>query len=449
MRVASSIPSKYLYAHAPPADRCPTRRVGGRRAAGGVWCGWSIQWADPNLDANRSAGDPDPEPTPDAVPTLDAGATSRANPDSRADVGPGAEPIPAPEPTPDPEPTLESTPAPEPTPSGERGKVLRVIDGDTIEIRYLSGGEAVVGHIENVRYLGIDTPETWEPGGAEATEFNRERVEGQTVRLVRAGRNRDNFGHLLRHVFVVYQGQEIDLVAALIAAGHVKGLAAAPTTPATMETPSPRIADGLQGAWALFAVTNIGQKLIRDEPNTSAVRIQWQDINDPNVFSVYTPSTNTISVKRSLRTESAAALAAVLAHDIWHAASPFPYPRDAQTCIQDEVLAYRTQARVWFELDSPTLSTALYRSHSRTAKASLVRIAEASRNRRGVAPYSPLQLGLDSLHSFMIYVMNVTAQIPTFQVCERATVSRQGPGRAHPGRGGRCRWQPVAQGHIP
>lgn len=110
-----------------------------------------------------------------------------------------------------------------PISSVERGQVLRILDGDTIEIRYLSGGEAVVGHVEKVRYLGIDTPEKSEPGGAEATEFNRARVEGQTVRLVREGRNRDNFGRLLRHVFVVYQGQEIDVVAALIAAGHVKG----------------------------------------------------------------------------------------------------------------------------------------------------------------------------------------------------------------------------------
>ena len=136
-------------------------------------------------------------------------------------------------------PASEPTPAPEATPSGERGEVLRVIDGDTIEIRYLSGGEAVVGHIEKVRYLGIDTPETREPGGSEATEFNRARVEGQTVRLVRDGRNRGNFGRLLRHVFVIYQGQEIDVVAALIAAGHVKGQVAATATPAATETTTP------------------------------------------------------------------------------------------------------------------------------------------------------------------------------------------------------------------
>ena len=121
----------------------------------------------------------------------------------------------------------------------ERGQVLRILDGDTIEIRYLSGGEAVVGHIEKVRYLGIDTPEKSEPGGTEATEFNRARVEGQTVRLVRERRNRDNFGRLLRHVFVVYQGQEIDLVAALIAAGHVKGQSSTSATTSTAETAAP------------------------------------------------------------------------------------------------------------------------------------------------------------------------------------------------------------------
>jgi endonuclease YncB( thermonuclease family) len=120
--------------------------------------------------------------------------------------------------------------------SVERGQVLRILDGDTIEIRYLSGGEAVVGHIEKVRYLGIDTPETRESGGPEATEFNRARVEGQTVRLVRDGRNRDNFGRLLRHVFVVYHGQEIDVVAELIAAGHVKAGSTTTTATETSQT---------------------------------------------------------------------------------------------------------------------------------------------------------------------------------------------------------------------
>ena len=172
---------------------------------------------------------------PDFTPTTTPEPTQTPPPAPTDAPTPATSPSPRPEPTASPEPP--STTTPEPTLGGERGEVLRVIDGDTIEIRYVSGGEAVVGHVEKVRYLGIDTPERGKPGGSEATEFNRTRVEGQTVRLVRDGRNRDNFGRLLRHIFVVYQGQEIDVVAALIAAGYVKNEDVAATPTVTAATP--------------------------------------------------------------------------------------------------------------------------------------------------------------------------------------------------------------------
>ena len=77
-------------------------------------------------------------------------------------------------------------------------RVTSVIDGDTIE---LASGE-------RVRYIGIDTPETHHPDksvecfGIEATVRNRELVEGKEVELVSEGENRDQYGRLLRHVFV-------------------------------------------------------------------------------------------------------------------------------------------------------------------------------------------------------------------------------------------------------
>lgn len=77
-------------------------------------------------------------------------------------------------------------------------KVVRVIDGDTIEIE---GGE-------KVRYIGIDAPETVEPGksvqcfGREATAKNKELVEGKTVRLKKDLTDRDKYNRLLRYVFV-------------------------------------------------------------------------------------------------------------------------------------------------------------------------------------------------------------------------------------------------------
>ncbi|OMC40019.1 nuclease [Mycobacterium sp. GA-1841] len=61
--------------------------------------------------------------------------------------------------------------------------VLRVVDGDTIDIR-----DDVRGRLR-VRILGIDTPETKKPGytvgcwGPEATEFARSNLVGQRVAL--------------------------------------------------------------------------------------------------------------------------------------------------------------------------------------------------------------------------------------------------------------------------
>lgn len=62
-------------------------------------------------------------------------------------------------------------------------EVLRVVDGDTIDIR-----DDIRGRLR-VRVLGIDTPETKKPGydvgcwGPEATEFARSTLLGQRVAL--------------------------------------------------------------------------------------------------------------------------------------------------------------------------------------------------------------------------------------------------------------------------
>jgi len=70
--------------------------------------------------------------------------------------------------------------------------VTRVIDGDTIEIE---GGY-------HVRYIGIDTPEKGAPYYLEATEANRSLVEGKKVRLKKDVEDKDEYGRLLRYVWV-------------------------------------------------------------------------------------------------------------------------------------------------------------------------------------------------------------------------------------------------------
>ncbi|MBU3901590.1 thermonuclease family protein [Patescibacteria group bacterium] len=81
---------------------------------------------------------------------------------------------------------------------GELVKVIRAVDGDTIEIE---GGE-------KVRYIGIDTPETVDPRkpvqcfGIEASKKNKELVEGKMARLEKDVTDRDKYNRLLRYIYV-------------------------------------------------------------------------------------------------------------------------------------------------------------------------------------------------------------------------------------------------------
>lgn len=81
------------------------------------------------------------------------------------------------------------------------GRVVRVIDGDTIRVRLDSPAES-----RGVRYIGVDTPETVKPGepvqcfGKAASDFNRRLVAGRRVRLVLGRERRDRYGRLLAYV---------------------------------------------------------------------------------------------------------------------------------------------------------------------------------------------------------------------------------------------------------
>ena len=80
----------------------------------------------------------------------------------------------------------------------EKVKVIRVIDGDTIE---LEDGR-------RVRYIGIDTPETVDPQkpvqcyGKEAYLENKKLVEGKEIEMEKDISETDQYGRLLRYVWV-------------------------------------------------------------------------------------------------------------------------------------------------------------------------------------------------------------------------------------------------------
>jgi micrococcal nuclease len=78
--------------------------------------------------------------------------------------------------------------------------VDRVVDGDTIEV------SPAVSRTEDVRLLGVDTPETVDPGepvepyGPEASAFTSEQLEGERVTLIFDQERIDQYGRALAYV---------------------------------------------------------------------------------------------------------------------------------------------------------------------------------------------------------------------------------------------------------
>jgi len=106
------------------------------------------------------------------------------------------------EPTNTPEPSSTPTPTPAPlltatavSQVGEIATVTRVVDGDTIEVE-------MNGLVHDVRYIGVNTPESDQTCGSEATAANVALVEGQTVMMVKDVSEVDQYGRLLRYVYV-------------------------------------------------------------------------------------------------------------------------------------------------------------------------------------------------------------------------------------------------------
>ncbi len=112
-----------------------------------------------------------------------------------------------PEPVPEPESKLEPEPAPPPAPAPAEpsydatATVARVVDGDTIEI------SPAIDGITDIRLIGVDTPETKEPGcapqpyGPEASSYAEATLSGQQVELEFDVEKTDRYGRLLAYVY--------------------------------------------------------------------------------------------------------------------------------------------------------------------------------------------------------------------------------------------------------
>ncbi len=109
--------------------------------------------------------------------------------------------------------------------AGRVARVVRVVDGDTIEVQ-------LGATREKVRYIGVDTPETKHPAkgvecyGRQASELNARLVAGARVRLVRDVEERDRYGRLLAYVYRARDGLFVN--AELARRGYAQPLPIAP-----------------------------------------------------------------------------------------------------------------------------------------------------------------------------------------------------------------------------
>ncbi len=93
------------------------------------------------------------------------------------------------------------TPVPALLPERVEATVVRIVDGDTIVV-------LITGREYTLRYIGIDTPETVRPAypvewmGPEAGAANEALVAGKTVYLEKDVSETDQYGRLLRYVYL-------------------------------------------------------------------------------------------------------------------------------------------------------------------------------------------------------------------------------------------------------
>jgi micrococcal nuclease len=96
--------------------------------------------------------------------------------------------------------------------------ISHFVDGDTIAVN-------MNGHVEKVRFIGVDTPETHKPNtpvqcyGPAAAAYTKSVIGRQKVRLVSdpLSTDRDRYGRLLRYVYLT---DGTDLNEQLILTGH-------------------------------------------------------------------------------------------------------------------------------------------------------------------------------------------------------------------------------------
>jgi endonuclease YncB( thermonuclease family) len=135
-----------------------------------------------------------------ATPTVSAPPSSPAPPLTTSSLPPARQT------TAPPAATTTLAPSTTVTSAGEdvRALVLKVVDGDTLQVRILGGDPqgTAAGAIEDLRLIGIDAPESGEDFSSAATAALSTLCAGAEVSLQQDEETRDQYGRLLAYVFL-------------------------------------------------------------------------------------------------------------------------------------------------------------------------------------------------------------------------------------------------------
>lgn len=97
--------------------------------------------------------------------------------------------------------------------------VIRVVDGDTVDLRLDLGLDISLNL--RVRLSGIDAPERGKPGGSEATAWLSEKLKPRVDVLVKTEKDRrEKYGRYLATIYLL--GDVTHINEQMIEAGHAK-----------------------------------------------------------------------------------------------------------------------------------------------------------------------------------------------------------------------------------
>jgi micrococcal nuclease len=159
-----------------------------------------------------------------------------------------------------------------------RATVTDVEDGDTLDVRFADG------RYEQVRVIGINSPEDGECLADEATDLLEELVGGRAVTLRRDRTDRDQYGRLLR--YVVLAGLSVG--EAMVESGLAISRAYPPDTAqqAALDAAQARAQDAERGRWApdacgrpSSAAVEVGD-VLTDPPGdeSQALNDEWVEV---------------------------------------------------------------------------------------------------------------------------------------------------------------------------